>query len=101
MKNHSFPKTYTTAGAVYRAKKIYTERFPEQTFSVVKQDGNYILNSVVTEVKQGEVTNTKPKKAKVVVTDFDGEPSFDEVDGLFDDDDGTLYDVFPEDGWDD
>jgi len=54
MKNHSFPKTYTTAGAVYRAKKNYSERFPEQTFMVVKQDGVYILESV--KVQSGEHT---------------------------------------------
>lgn len=57
MKNHSFPKTYTTAGAVYRAKKTYSERFPEQSFVIVKQDGKYILDSISStmEVVQGEV----------------------------------------------
>lgn len=57
MKNHSFPKTYTTAGAVYRAKKTYSERFPEQSFMIVKQDGKYILDSISStmEVVQGEV----------------------------------------------
>jgi hypothetical protein len=54
MKNHSFPKTYTTAGAVYRAKKTYSERFPDQTFMVVKQDGVYILESV--KVQSGHHT---------------------------------------------
>ena len=53
MKNHSFPKTYTTPGAVYRAKKTYSERFPEQSFMIIKQDGKYILDSV--KVVQGEV----------------------------------------------
>lgn len=63
MKNHSFPKTYTTAGAVYRAKKTYSERFPEQSFMIVKQDGKYILDSISTmvvvqgEVKQEEVVS--------------------------------------------
>ena len=46
MKNHSFPKTYTTAGAAYRAKKIYTERFEGQTFMVVKQDNKFLLECV-------------------------------------------------------
>ena len=57
MKNHSFPKTYTTAGAVYRAKTTYSERFPEQSFMIVKQDGKYILDSISStmEVVQGEV----------------------------------------------
>ena len=58
MKNHSFPKTYTTAGAVYRAKKNYNKRFPDQTFMIIKQDGLFILESVkvVESVKEVEET---------------------------------------------
>lgn len=103
MKNHSFPKTYTTAGAVYRAKKTYKTRFPEQDFSVVKEDGKYILSSSSVEVKQEVVSTPQPKK-KAVVSEFDGEPSYvdlDETRDLFDEDDGTFYEVFPNDGWED
>lgn len=103
MKNHSFPKTYTTAGAAYRAKKTYKTRFPEQDFSVVKEDGKYILSSSSVEVKQEVVSTPQPKK-KAVVSEFDDEPSYmdlDETRDLFDEDDGTFYEVFPNDGWED
>jgi len=94
MKNHTFPKTYTTAGAVYRAKKTYGERFPEQVFEVVKQDGKFLLTSSPRmEVKQ-EVSMTPKVKMKVI------EDMSDEFDGgLFDEDDGTFYEVYPEDEW--
>lgn len=59
MKNHSFPKTYTTAGAVYRAKKTYSERFPEQSFVIVKQDGKYILDSITNKVVVEEVMTSE------------------------------------------
>lgn len=88
MKNHTFPKTYTTAGAVYRAKKTYGERFPEQVFEVVKQDGKFLLTSSPrVEVKQ-EVVKTN------VVRDMS-----DEFDGGLFEDDGTFYEVYPEDEW--
>lgn len=45
-RNHSFPKTYTTAGAVYRAKKNFQERFPNTEFVILKEDGKYVLESV-------------------------------------------------------
>lgn len=45
-RNHSFPKTYTTAGAVYRAKKNFQQRFPNTEFVIIKQDGKYVLDSV-------------------------------------------------------
>lgn len=45
-RNHSFPKTYTTAGAVYRAKKNFEQRFPNTVFVILKEDGKYVLESV-------------------------------------------------------
>lgn len=45
-RNHSFPKTYTTAGAVYRAKRNFEQRFPEKTFVVVKEDGKFVLDAI-------------------------------------------------------
>lgn len=104
MKNHSFPKSYTTAGAAYRAKKTYKTRFPEQDFSVVKEDGVYILSSSSVEVKQEVVSISQPKKKAVVSDWIDDEPSYmdlDETKDLFDEDDGTFYEVFPNDGWED
>ena len=50
-RNHSFPKTYTTAGAVYRAKKNFQQRFPNTEFVIIKQDGKYVLDSV-TEIQE-------------------------------------------------
>lgn len=89
MKNHTFPKTYTTAGAVYRAKKTYGQRFPEQVFEVVKQDGKFLLTSSPrVEVKQEVV---KTNVVRDMSDEFDG--------GLFDEDDGTFYEVYPEDEW--
>lgn len=94
MKNHTFPKTYTTAGAVYRAKKTYGQRFPEQVFEVVKQDGKFLLTSSPrAEVKQGVSMTPTSVKTKVM------EDMSDEFDsGLFEDD-GTFYEVYPEDEW--
>lgn len=65
-RNHSFPKTYTTAGAVYRGKKNFEKMFPDQSFVIVKQDGKYVLDSVTTtkqEVTSNEVV--KPKHSRV------------------------------------
>lgn len=45
-RNHSFPKTYTTAGAIYRAKKNFEQRFPTQSFVIIKQDDKFILECV-------------------------------------------------------
>lgn len=46
-RNHSFPKTYTTAGAVYRAKKNFQQRFPDVMFFIVHQpDGKYVLDTL-------------------------------------------------------
>ena len=43
-RNHSFPKTYTTTGAVYRAKKNFQQRFPEYVFVIQKlTDKEYML----------------------------------------------------------
>jgi hypothetical protein len=46
MKNVTFPRTYTTLGAIYRAKKTFSERFPTKTFVVIKQDGKYTLECI-------------------------------------------------------
>ena len=63
MKNHSFPKTYTTLGAVNRAKKTYLERFPDKDFVVVKQDGKYLLEAidmlVVPSTTEAQVVETE------------------------------------------
>lgn len=48
-RNHTFPKTYTTAGAVGRAKRNFEQRFPNKTFVVMKQDGKYVLDAVSQE----------------------------------------------------
>lgn len=48
-RNHTFPKTYTTAGAVGRAKRTFEQRFPNKTFVVMKQDGKYVLDAVSQE----------------------------------------------------
>jgi hypothetical protein len=87
-RNHSFPKTYTTAGAIYRAKKNFQEMFPDQSFITMKQDGKYILDKVTTE-KQDEV---KPKLSRVKQDEIPvpifalHEDDDDEDLGYFDDD---------------
>ena len=45
-RNHTFPKTYTTAGAVGRAKRNFEQRFPDKTFMVVRQEDKYVLEAV-------------------------------------------------------
>ena len=53
-RTHSFPKTYTTLGAIYRGKKNFETMFPDSTFVVVKQDGKFILERIVGEVVSQE-----------------------------------------------
>lgn len=50
-RNHSFPKSYTTAGAVYRAKKNFQQRFPDMVFVIIKEGEKYILECV-TQTKE-------------------------------------------------
>lgn len=55
-RNHSFPKTYTTAGAAYRARKVFEGRFPDMAFMIVKQDGKFVLEGV-TQTQEVEVSD--------------------------------------------
>lgn len=72
MKFVSFPRTYTTPGAVYRAKKNFTERFPELVFAVTKEDGKYVLNIDHAETamkgihSKSESVSTEPKSEEIV-----------------------------------
>lgn len=59
-RNHSFPKTYTTAGAVYRAKKNFQVRFPNTEFVIIKEGEKYVLDSV-TEIQE-VVTETQTQE---------------------------------------
>jgi len=43
-RKHSFPKYYTTAGACYRARKNFEQRFPNFHFVITKlPEGHYML----------------------------------------------------------
>ena len=71
MKNHSFPKTYTTLGAVNRAKKIYSERFTT-AFKVTKEDGKFVLDvdieqSVADSIVRAESTEAQEVEAREIV----------------------------------
>lgn len=114
MKNLTFPRTYTTPGAVYRAKKNYTERFPDKTFMVIKQDGTYVLDvvgqttttEVVQEVSVEAQEESEPprkrgrKKKQVVESNHDSEVTYEDLNGfnenLFDDEDDYYVEPF---GW--
>ena len=103
-RTHTFPKTYTTLGAIYRGKKNYEKMFPTSTFMVVKQEGKFILERIEKQtttsiVPQQEVVQSKPKveKKKVVVEyvgdDFDGDPTYEDLNETFLDlDDEELFD---------
>lgn len=80
MRNHTFPKTYTTPGAVYRAKKNFETMFPNQIFSVIKQGEKvYVLDTINQMVVVNDETvniyhlkdTTKPVVVDEVDTDFD------------------------------
>lgn len=64
-RNHTFPKFYTTAGAVGRAKRNFEQRFSEYTFIIQKlPDGQYML--ICPNLKeQQEVVSENPPYAIV------------------------------------
>lgn len=64
-RNHSFPKTYTTAGACYRARKVFEKKFEGQVFSITRDDGKYILNLDI----QGTIERTKSQQEVVTETE--------------------------------
>ena len=54
-RNHSFPKTYTTAGAVYRARKTFQDRHPDYIFVIQKlSDKEYMLICPELQLQQGQ-----------------------------------------------
>lgn len=105
MRNHTFPKTYTTAGAVYRAKKNFETMFPNQIFSVIKQGKKvYVLDTInqmvvvkdeSVNIYHVETNTTKPNVTNKINTDNEMSKSEIPVPVFAlheeDDDDGGLY----------